>query len=116
MPNVQLKRVYQAADPADGKRVLVDRLWPRGMTKAEAKVDLWLKEVGPSADLRRWFGHKPERWAEFRRRYREELKGNSALNQLEAIAAEGRTTLVYGAKDQAHNQAVVLAELLQAKP
>jgi uncharacterized protein YeaO (DUF488 family) len=115
VPKVQLKRVYEAAGPGDGQRVLVDRLWPRGLTKAEAGVDLWLKAVGPSAELRRWFGHKPERWTEFRRRYMAELKDNPALDELRAIAAKGKTTLVYGARDEVHNQAIVLAEVLGAE-
>ena len=112
---LRLKRAYEPAEPGDGRRVLVDRIWPRGVSKGEAHIDLWLKEVAPSTALRKWFGHEAERWEEFRRRYREELKGNPAMRQLEAIAAEEATTLVYGARDEAHNQAVVLAELLGAK-
>jgi uncharacterized protein YeaO (DUF488 family) len=112
---LKLKRAYAPAEPGDGQRVLVDRVWPRGVSRAEAHIDLWLKEVAPSTALRKWFGHDPARWDEFRRRYREELKGNPALDQLKAMAAEGRTTLVYGAKDEAHNQAVALAELLAAE-
>jgi uncharacterized protein YeaO (DUF488 family) len=108
-----LKRAYEPADPGDGRRVLVDRIWPRGVSKAEAHIDDWLKEVAPSTALRKWFGHKPERWAEFRKRYREELKANPAVEELRRIMAERPVTLVYGAKDKAHNQAVALAEYLQ---
>jgi uncharacterized protein YeaO (DUF488 family) len=109
---IRIKRVYDPPSPEDGRRVLVDRLWPRGLTKAEAHVDDWLKEVAPSNELRRWFGHDPERWTEFRRRYREELHGNPALEQLKRMAAEGPLTLLYAARDETRNNAVALAELL----
>ncbi len=110
---LKLKRAYEPAEPGDGRRVLVDRLWPRGVSKAEARIDDWLKDVAPSTALRKWFGHKPERWTAFRERYREELKANPAVETLRQIIAEGHTTLVYGAKDTEHNQAVALAEYLQ---
>jgi uncharacterized protein YeaO (DUF488 family) len=113
MTDVRLKRAYAPPEPDDGRRVLVDRLWPRGVSKDRAHIDLWLKEIAPSTDLRKWFGHEPERWLEFRQRYLAELEGNPAVDQLRAIAAEGATTLIYGAKDEAHNEAVVLAELLR---
>ncbi len=110
---VMLKRAYESPAPADGERILVDRLWPRGVSKARAAIDLWLKEVAPSTELRQWFGHDPGKWAEFKRRYLAELKGNPALAQLKQLAREKDITLVYGAKDQQHNEAVVLQQLLE---
>ncbi|HEY1751741.1 MAG TPA: DUF488 family protein [Caulobacteraceae bacterium] len=112
MAKVSIKRAYEAPAAGDGRRVLVDRLWPRGVGKAEAKLDDWLKDVAPSSDLRRWFGHDPERWPEFRRRYRAELQANPAAEALRRLAAKGRLTLIYGARDTEHNDAVVLAEWL----
>ncbi|HEY4029428.1 MAG TPA: DUF488 domain-containing protein [Caulobacteraceae bacterium] len=111
---LNLKRAYESAGPDDGRRVLVDRVWPRGVSKAEAHVDLWLKEVAPSTALRKWFGHLPERWPAFRERYLEELKANPAVDDLRKMAGQGPVTLVYGAKDKERNQAVVLAEVLQS--
>lgn len=111
---LHLKRVYEPRADSDGLRVLVDRLWPRGLTKEEAAVDLWLKEIAPSSELRKWFGHDPERWAEFRRRYRAELAGKgSEVATLRRQGGKGTVTLLYGAKDEAHNQAVVLKEFLE---
>jgi uncharacterized protein YeaO (DUF488 family) len=110
---LKLKRAYEPAEPGDGRRVLVDRIWPRGVSKAEAHIDLWLKDVAPSTALRKWFGHEPERWTEFRERYRKELKDNPAVGELRQVMAKGLVTLVYGAKDTEHNQAVVLAGYLQ---
>lgn len=110
---VQLKRAYDPPSPRDGTRILVDRLWPRGISKAKARVDLWLKDVAPSTVLRQWFGHDPARWSEFRRRYRAELRRQpDALAQLRALARRGRVTLVFGARDERRNQAVVLKDLL----
>jgi len=110
---IQLKRVYEEPAKSDGTRILVDRLWPRGLTKEKAHIDLWLKEVAPTDDLRKWFGHDPARWPEFRARYRAELKRNhEQLTLLRQALAKGPATLVYGAKDEEHNQAVVLHELL----
>lgn len=110
---VAVKRVYEAVAPDDGQRVLVDRLWPRGLSKEKAAIDLWLKEIAPSTTLRQWFGHDPARWEAFRQRYRSELDANSeAVEQLKALIRAGKTTLVYGAKDKAHNDAVVLAAYL----
>jgi uncharacterized protein YeaO (DUF488 family) len=110
---IKLKRAYEAPARDDGRRVLVDRVWPRGIRKEAAAVDLWLKDVAPSMELRKWFGHDPERWAEFRRRYRAELaKHPEALAELRRLARGGTLTLVYGARDPLHNQAVVLRELL----
>jgi len=111
--NVRLKRAYDPPEKADGTRILVDRLWPRGVSKAEARLDEWIKEVAPSTELRKWFGHDPERWAEFRRRYRAELAGHSEIvTHLRRLAREGTLTLIYGAKDEAHNEAVVLRNVL----
>lgn len=110
---ISIKRIYEPAGPSDGTRVLVDRLWPRGMRKEDAPFDLWLKDIAPSTDLRHWFNHEPERWDEFKRRYRAELTDNPALAELKALVAKGQTTLLYGAHDEQHNQAVVLAEYLR---
>jgi uncharacterized protein YeaO (DUF488 family) len=108
-----LKRAYEAPADSDGTRVLVDRLWPRGVSKAKARIDVWLKDVAPSTQLRKWFGHDPAKWPEFQRRYRAELKGSPALAELRKLARQGHVTLVYGAKDEEHNDAVVLAKLLR---
>jgi uncharacterized protein YeaO (DUF488 family) len=111
--HVKLKRAYEPAAPDDGTRILVDRLWPRGVSKAEAAVDRWSKEIAPSTELRQWFGHDPARWPEFRRRYTEELRHNAAeLDEIRALARQGTVTLVYGARDEAHNDAVVLMDVL----
>ena len=111
---LSIKRVYLPPDDGDGQRILVDRLWPRGISKRDAAVDVWLKEIAPSAKLRRWFGHDPAKWDEFRKRYRAELTDNEhAVAQLRELANEGRTTLVYGAHDEIHNQARVLLEFMQ---
>ena len=115
MGKISIKRAYEPPAASDGRRVLVDRLWPRGVSKAEARLDDWMKDVAPSAELRRWFGHEPERWDEFRRRYLAELEGNPCVEALRKLAADGPLTLVYGAKDEAHNDAVVLAERLKER-
>jgi len=112
---VQLKRVYEAPAKEDGKRILVDRLWPRGLTKEKAKVDLWLKEIAPSTELRKWFAHEPAKWAEFQTRYKAELKNNSEqVALLKKEVAKGKATLLYGAKDERHNEAIVLQKLVQS--
>lgn len=112
---LRIKRIYEASDEADGTRVLVDRVWPRGMTKERAAVDLWLKEIAPSPALRKWFGHDPQRWPEFRSRYRAELDRNTAaVGRLLELVMKGRVTLLYGAHDVAHNHAVVLMEYMHA--
>ncbi len=109
----QLKRVYEEPAKSDGTRILVDRLWPRGLTKEKAHVDLWLKEVAPSNDLRKWFAHDPQKWPEFKARYKGELRQNPAQFALLKRAVGKRSaTLLYGAKDTEHNEAVVLQELL----
>lgn len=110
---IQLKRVYEKPERGDGARILVDRLWPRGLTKEKAAIDLWLKEVAPSTELRKWFGHDPKKWSGFRRRYRAELKQRGdQLRLIKRKAGEGPVTLIYGARDQEHNEAVILKQLL----
>ncbi|RLP26656.1 DUF488 domain-containing protein [Mesorhizobium sp. YM1C-6-2] len=112
---VAIKRVYEPAADDDGRRILVDRLWPRGLTKEKAAVDLWLKEVAPSDELRKWFGHDPKKWGEFQRRYRAELDSNEeAVQTLKQAIGKGPATLVYGAHDEQHNQAVALRDWLTA--
>jgi uncharacterized protein YeaO (DUF488 family) len=116
MMNIRIKRAYEEPAREDGERILVDRLWPRGLTKEKAKVDLWLKDVAPSTELRKWFAHDLAKWAEFRSCYLEELKRNQEqLSLLRQEAAKGTVTLVYGAKDREHNEAVILQRLLRAK-
>ncbi|HET6600754.1 MAG TPA: DUF488 family protein [Gaiella sp.] len=113
-PDVRLKRAYDPAEPRDGYRVLVDRLWPRGVSKERAHLDEWARELAPSAELRTWSGHDPDRFAEFERRYRAELAAHDEkLDELRRRAREGTLTLVYGARDEEHNDAVVLAELVR---
>lgn len=108
--DIHLKRIYSPPAPDDGRRVLVDRLWPRGLRKADAHVDVWLKEIAPSSELRTWFGHDPARLDEFTRRYEAELNGNeTAVRRLDDILDEGRVTLLYAARDPHCNQAEVLA-------
>ncbi len=109
--NINIKRAYAAPDKSDGLRILVDRLWPRGIAKN--KIDLWLKDVAPSTELRQWFGHEPRKWTEFKKRYRIELHGNSALDELRTLSRKSSITLIYGAKDEVHNQAVVLKQVLE---
>ena len=114
---IALKRVYDEPEPSDGTRVLVERLWPRGLSKERARVDVWLKEIAPSNELRKWFGHEPEKFAEFRRRYEAELaseSGQEALAKLRDMAKREQVTLVFAAHDVEHNNAVVLRDLLLA--
>jgi uncharacterized protein YeaO (DUF488 family) len=111
--HVKLKRAYDAPAASDGRRILIDRLWPRGVSKAKLALDGWMKEIAPSTALRQWFGHEPERWQEFRRRYADEIRGHpEQLRELRQFAAEGQLTLVYSAHDEAHNDAVVLRGIL----
>jgi uncharacterized protein YeaO (DUF488 family) len=111
---IRLKRAYDQPAAADGFRVLVERLWPRGVKKEAAALDLWLKDVAPSTELRQWFGHEPARWEEFRRRYREELQGRpAALAVLREKVRAGEVTLVYGSRDEEHNAAVALKQFLE---
>lgn len=114
MATIGIKRAYAAAEASDGYRVLVDRLWPRGISKEKAKIDEWLKEIAPTNELRKWFGHQPERFPEFSEKYKQELKAHTALlEHLHMLAQEQPLCLVYGAKDETHNQAVVLKEVLE---
>ena len=107
--NIKLKRAYELPATGDGTRILVDRLWPRGVKKAAAAIDMWAKDIAPSAELRQWFGHETNRWEEFRRRYAVELEQKPDLiDELRALARKGQITLVFGAHDQTHNDAVVL--------
>jgi uncharacterized protein YeaO (DUF488 family) len=113
---IRLKRAYEPAKRTDGTRVLVDRLWPRGLSKEKARIDHWLKEIAPSTSLRKWFGHDPARWEGFRERYRRELDENAGeVGKLRALARRGTVTLVYSAKDEVHNQAVALRDYLRPK-
>jgi uncharacterized protein YeaO (DUF488 family) len=112
---ITLKRVYEEPHKEDGTRILVDRLWPRGLSKEKAHVDLWLKEVAPSNELRKWFAHDPAKWPEFKTRYKAELKQNaSQLALLKQATAKGPATLLYGTRDTEHNEAVVLQQLLSS--
>jgi len=111
--DIRLKRAYEPPEPTDGQRVLIDRLWPRGVSRERAELDAWEKELSPSASLRQWFGHEPSRFDEFRRRYVEELRGKrSELAALRRRAQAGALTLIYSAHDTEHNDAVVLADIL----
>jgi uncharacterized protein YeaO (DUF488 family) len=113
MGRFQIKRVYEAPEASDGFRVLVDRLWPRGMAKERAALNLWMKDIAPSTELRRWFGHDPKRWKKFQTRYRAELKEHDTdLAQLRSQARKGTVTLLFGARDIEHNEAVVLRNVL----
>lgn len=113
---IHIKRAYQPVSDKDGYRILVDRLWPRGVSKKRLKIDLWLKEIAPSNELRKWFAHDPDRWEEFKTRYREELKDNQQyIHQIiEIVKKEENITLVYAAKDEDHNNARVLQEILRS--
>lgn len=113
MKALRLKRVYDPPAPEDGLRVLVDRLWPRGLSREASRVDCWLKQVAPSAELRRWFGHDPERWPAFREHYEAELAGNPALEELRALLRGQALTLLFAARDPARNNAVVLRDVLR---
>ena len=111
---IKLKRVYEKPSKGDGIRILVERLWPRGLTKERASVDLWLKDIAPSTELRKWFGHDPAKWEQFCKRYRVELEQRKeAVNLLKQKSEEGTITLVYAARDEKHNSAIALKELLE---
>ena len=113
---IQLKRVYEKPSRKDGVRILVDRLWPRGLTKERAAVSLWLKDVAPSSELRKWFGHDPAKWKEFQMRYRKELRQKKDALMLLKQKSEDRTvTFVYGARDEQHNEAVVLRKIVEGR-
>ncbi|MDQ2716484.1 MAG: DUF488 domain-containing protein [Chloroflexota bacterium] len=114
--SVSMKRAYDEPEAGDGTRVLVDRLWPRGLSKERARIDLWLKEIAPSNDLRTWFAHDPAKFAEFRQRYEAELRseeGQQALQQLRDLAKQGPLTLVFAARDAEHSNAAVLLDMVQ---
>lgn len=111
--NVKLKRAYEPAEPSDGRRILVDRLWPRGVSKAEAALDEWTKELAPTTELRKWFGHDPAKWEDFRHRYAGEIHEHpDVLAHLRELAGQGPITLIYGARDEMHNDAVVLRDVI----
>ena len=112
--SLRIKRAYEPFSKTDGYRVLVDRLWPRGIKKEDAHIDHWLKDVAPSTALRKWFNHEPEKWKSFLTKYKAELKGSAALDELHAIWKEHKTvTLLYGAKDEEHNQALALKQFME---
>jgi uncharacterized protein YeaO (DUF488 family) len=111
--NIKLKRAYVSAGSGDGTRILIDRLWPRGVKKADAAIDLWAKDIAPSTALRKWFGHDPARWQDFRRRYSDEIhRRRDRLDELRTLARKGRITLVFAAHDEIHNDAIVLRDIL----
>ena len=113
---LRLKRAYEPAETSDGRRILVDRLWPRGLSKKRVAIDEWMKELSPSAELRRWFDHDPKKWLEFQRRYKRELRVHTDLvNELARLASRRRVTLVFGARDEEHNDAVVLAGVIRTR-
>jgi uncharacterized protein YeaO (DUF488 family) len=115
-PAIHIKRAYDPPAKADGRRVLVDRVWPRGVSKDELQLDAWYRDLAPSTQLRKWFGHDPERWPEFRKRYLAELRAagiRERVKELAALAKDGKLTLVYGARDEEHNQAVALRDYLE---
>jgi uncharacterized protein YeaO (DUF488 family) len=115
---ISVKRIYEAADPADGHRVLVDRLWPRGLTREGARIDEWLKEIAPSPELRQWYSHEVEKWPEFVKRYRRELaspENGERLNHLAELGRRGTVTLLFAARDERHNSAIVLRDALKAR-
>lgn len=113
MPTIKIKRVYEPAEAADGFRVLVDRLWPRGLKKEAAQVDVWMKEVAPSTELRKWFNHEPEKWESFRKKYKTELQQSEAVGELlQHVKKHKKITLLYAARDEQHNDAVVLQQFL----
>ena len=114
MSRIMTKRIYESASASDGFRVLVDRLWPRGLKKENAEIDIWLKEIGPSNELRKWFNHDPKKWNEFQKRYSKELKGSEAVETLLGYVKKNKKlTLLYSAKDEEHNQAVVLQKYME---
>jgi uncharacterized protein YeaO (DUF488 family) len=112
---VKIKRIYEDYSPEDGYRVLVDRLWPRGVSKEKAQINLWLKEIAPSTELRKWFGHDPEKWSEFEKRYRKELSSKEELiAQLKELKKKHKQiTLLFGAKDRTHNEAIILQKIFR---
>lgn len=113
---VRIKRIYEPAEPGDGTRVLIDRLWPRGISKEDAALDRWIKDISPSDELRRWFDHDPKRWEEFNERYREEIAHQQdIIDELHELADGETVTLLYAAKDENHNNAIVLKNILETE-
>jgi uncharacterized protein YeaO (DUF488 family) len=112
---VTIKRIYEPAAPGDGTRILVDRLWPRGVSKVRAKLAFWMKDIAPTPKLRLWFGHRPDRFQEFSRRYKKELSGNPEVGELRTLIRREHVTLLYGARDPEINHAVVLQSVLRAR-
>lgn len=113
---LQVKRAYEEKAASDGRRILIDRLWPRGLSKERVAIDDWMKELAPSTELRKWFAHDPQKWTEFQRRYKLELRQQTKLiTKLASLARRGRVTLVFGARDEAHNDAVVLAAVVRRR-
>jgi uncharacterized protein YeaO (DUF488 family) len=113
---LRLKRAYEPKAASDGQRILIDRLWPRGLSRRKVAIDEWMKELAPSADLRRWFAHDPRKWVEFQKRYKLELRTQAdLLDKIAKRALRGRVTLVYGARDEAHNDAVVLSAVIRRR-
>ncbi|HEY1060346.1 MAG TPA: DUF488 domain-containing protein [Daejeonella sp.] len=114
MTRFRIKRIYDPAEKSDGLRILVDRLWPRGLKKEDAQIDLWFKEAAPSVDLRKWFDHDPDKWQEFKKRYIIELEGNKAIaNLLDRVKMSKTVTLLYAARDKEHNHSLVLQGFLE---
>jgi uncharacterized protein YeaO (DUF488 family) len=114
--NIQVKRIYEVPDPEDGRRMLIDRLWPRGLSKANAKVDVWMKEIAPSTKLRQWYQHDPGKWPEFKVRYHAELDAQpDGVNQMISWAATGKMTLLFGSREERLNSARALKEYLESK-
>lgn len=113
--SVRVKRIYEPVEVGDGQRILVDRIWPRGISRVRAELDAWMPEVAPSTELRKWFAHDPQRWKEFQARYRSELIGSPHVDDLAALRAGGPVTLLYSARDVDRNQAVVLASVLEER-
>jgi uncharacterized protein YeaO (DUF488 family) len=111
--SIKLKRAYEKPEKSDGSRILVERLWPRGVTKEEAEIDLWMKDIAPSAELRKWYSHDVEKWPEFQKRYRKELTANKELVNDLKTRAKKTVTFVYAAKDEEHNSAVVLKDFIE---
>ena len=116
MSTLQIKRVYETPSPEDGMRILVERLWPRGLTREKAAIDLWMKDIAPSAELRKWFAHDPAKWKAFKEKYRKELASNKALDKLiEYINSKDTVTFLYSTKDTEHNNAQVLLEVVNER-
>lgn len=113
---IHTKRIYDAPQPGDGQRILIDRLWPRGRSKSDAKVDLWMKNIAPSTELRRWYGHDPEKWPEFKRRYFAELDANAGgVSELMSLVVTGKITLLFGSREERLNNAAALKEYLEKR-